>query len=229
MAAQRRLNRDELIGTALAVSDAEGLDAVTIRRVAQQHDVTPMALYRHFDDKDGLLAALAEKLVADALVPGPDERPWHVQMHEVLAGVLTALRPHPNATVLLLTRMLDSDAGLALTERVLALLSEAGMSVEEGADIACQVLNSLVTLVVSEPGRTEGADLETHDAAIRAKRAHLLSQSPRRYPHVVAAADAFADCASVEAYYQRGMDLMMAGLRGVCGAGRPAAAQPVAG
>jgi len=224
MAAQRRLNRDELIATALAVSDAEGLDAVTIRRVAQQHDVTPMALYRHFEDKDGLLAALAEKLVADAMVPEPDDRPWHAQTHDVLAGILTALRPHPNATVLLLTRMLDSEAGLALTERVLALLADAGMSVEEGADTACQVLNSLVTLVVSEPGRSDGADSEAHDAEVRATRARLLSLSPRRYPHVVAAADAFADCASAEMYYRRGVDLIVAGLRGV-----GSAAQPVAG
>ena len=73
MPAQKRLNRAELVASALAVADAEGLEAVTIRRIAQLHDVTPMALYRHFPDKDGLLLALAEQLLADALpLPEPD-------------------------------------------------------------------------------------------------------------------------------------------------------------
>jgi TetR/AcrR family transcriptional regulator, tetracycline repressor protein len=215
MAAQKRLNRADLVATALAVSDAEGLDAVTIRRVAQEHDVTPMALYRHFPDKEGLLDAVAERLLADARMPEPDDRPWHVQTDEVLSGLLAALRPHPNAAVLLLTRIIASDPGLALTERVLGLLSDAGLTVEQTAETGFQVLNSLITLVISEPGRAHGDDPEAREDAVRAKRAYLMSLSPRRYPHVVAAADALAQCASVEAYYLRGVELIVTGLRGI--------------
>lgn len=214
MAAQKRLNRDELIASALAVSDAEGLDAVTIRRVAQLHEVTPMALYRHFPDKEGLLDAVAERLLADARVPEPDDRPWDVQLHDVLAGVLDALRPHPSAAVLLLTRIVASEPGLVLTERVLALLSAGGLTVEESAEAASQVLNSLVTLVISEPGRAYGADPEAHEDAVRAKRAYLMSLSPRRYPHIVAAAGPLAECASEDAYYRRGVEMIVTGLRG---------------
>lgn len=215
MAAQKRLNRDDLITTALAVSDAEGLDAVTIRRVAQEHGVTPMALYRHFPDKEGLLDAVAERLFTDVRMPEPDDRPWDVQTEEVLRGLLASLRRHPNAVVLLLTRVIGSEPGLALTERVLSLLSDAGMSVEQTAETGFQVLNSLVTLVISEPGRTQGVDPEAREDHARAKRAYLLSLSPRRYPHVVAAADALAQCASEEVYYRRGIELIVTGLRGM--------------
>ena len=117
MAAQRRLNRDELITTALAVADAEGLDAVTIRRVAQLHDVTPMALYRHFPDKEGLLVALAGRLLAGAVVPEPDDRPWHQQLRDLLSSFLDALRPHPNAAMLVFNGMVTTEPGLAVTER----------------------------------------------------------------------------------------------------------------
>ena len=82
------------------------------------------------------------------------------------------------AAVLLLTRIVASEPGPALTERVLAALSAAGPTVEESAEASSQALNSLLTLVISEPGRRYGADAEAHDDAVRAKRAYLLSLSP---------------------------------------------------
>jgi hypothetical protein len=49
-----RLNREAIVTSAIALADAEGLDAVTIRRLAQDQAVTPMALYWHFRDKEKL-------------------------------------------------------------------------------------------------------------------------------------------------------------------------------
>ena len=214
MPAQKRLNRDELVTTAMSVVDAEGLEAVTVRRVAQQHDVTPMALYRHFDDKDGLLDAVAERILDDVRLPPADDRPWHAQMDDLLTGFLAAMRPHPNATPLLFDRMLTGESGLAVTERTLALLAEAGMSVEEGAEHACKALNFLVTLVLTEPGRDGDTDPAARDEALRAKRARLLTLDPARYPHVVAAAEPLTDCPSAEAYYRRGVESILTGMRG---------------
>jgi AcrR family transcriptional regulator len=213
MAAQKRLNRDDVVTSALAVADAEGLDAVTIRRVAQLHGVTPMALYRHFPDKEGLLAAVAEKLLAETRLPEPDDRPWHEQLGDVLTGVLDALRAHPNAAGLLLSDIMASDPGLALVERILALLAEGGHTVDEAAMTGSQVLVTLVTMVISEPGRALTDDPEAHEASVRARRARLLSLPPSRYPHVVAAADALAECTSEEAYYHRGLTMLLSGLR----------------
>lgn len=213
MAAQRRLNRDELITTALAVADAEGLDAVTIRRVAQLHDVTPMALYRHFPDKEGLLVALAGRLLSGAVLPEPDDRPWHEQLRDVLGGFLDALRPHPNAAMLVFNGMVTTEPGLAITERSLALMAQGGMSVERSAETASQILGSLVALAIAEPGRDLGPDPEANEDAVRAKRATLLALSPRRYPHIVAAADALAACSDQELYFDRGIDLIITGIR----------------
>ncbi|WUH90768.1 TetR/AcrR family transcriptional regulator C-terminal domain-containing protein [Streptomyces sp. NBC_00433] len=213
MAAQKRLNRDELVTTALTVADAEGLPAVTIRRVAQLHDVTPMALYRHFPDKEGLLVALAERLLSGAVVPEPDERPWHEQLRDLLSGFLDALRPHPNAAMLVFNGMVTTEPGLAITERALALMAQGGMSVERSADAASQILGSLVALAIAEPGRDLGPDPEASEDAVRAKRATLLALSPRRYPHIVAAADAMAACADQQLYFDRGIDLIVTGIR----------------
>ncbi|MCL2553763.1 MAG: TetR/AcrR family transcriptional regulator [Actinomycetia bacterium] len=214
MPAQRRLNRDELVATAMSVADAEGLDAVTVRRVAQQHDVTPMALYRHFDDKDGLLDALADSVLDDVRPPAADDRPWHEQMHDLLTAILAAMRPHPNTLPLVFDRVLACPSGLLLTERTLALLTEAGMDVQQGADAACQALNFLVTLVITEPGRTRHPDPATQDEQLRIRRAQLLSLDPARYPHLVAAAEPLTACPSTDEYYGRGIDLIVTGMRG---------------
>lgn len=213
MAAQRRLNRDELISSALAVADAEGLGAVTIRRVAQLHDVTPMALYRHFPDKEGLLVALAGRLLSDAVLPEPDDRAWHEQLRDVLTRFLDALRPHPNAAMLVFSGMVTTEPGLAITERSLALLAEGGMSVERSAETASQILGSLVALAIAEPARQLGPDPEANEDAVRAKRATLHALSPRRYPHIVAAADALASCPDPELYFDRGIELIVSGIR----------------
>jgi AcrR family transcriptional regulator len=166
---QRGLNQAILVSTALALADEEGLESVTIRRLAQHHRVTPMALYRHFRDKDEILDALAERLLADVKLPEPDQRPWHEQLSDLLSAFLAALRPHPNAAGLILTRILASDPGLAVAERALAILASAGLPVEQAAETASQALCSLVTLVITEPGHSHNPDPEARDDAIRAK------------------------------------------------------------
>jgi AcrR family transcriptional regulator len=212
MSAQKRLHTDDLVTTALAVTDTEGLDAVTIRRLAQHHGVTPMALYRHFPDKDGLLEAIADHLLAQVRPPAPDDRPWHEQLRDVLTALLDAIRPHPNAAPLLFTRMLASPPALAVTERFLALLTEGGLTHEEAVDTACQTLACLVSLVIADPARTHGPTREAREEAIRAKKALLLTLSPHHYPHIVASADAFATYAARDAYYHRGIDLIVKGI-----------------
>lgn len=54
------MTRDRILAAAKAVLDQEGLPGLTIRKVAHQARLSPMALYRHFDDKDALLNALME-------------------------------------------------------------------------------------------------------------------------------------------------------------------------
>ncbi|MEU3184476.1 TetR family transcriptional regulator [Streptomyces sp. NPDC006923] len=213
MAVKARLNRETLVSTALDLADAEGLDAVTTRRVAQHHGVTPMALYRHFRDKEEIFDALAERLLAQVALPEPDHRPWHEQTRDVFDAFLAALRPHPAVAGLVLNRVLTSEPGLALAERTLSLLAEGGFPVDQAAETGSQALCSLVTLVITEPGRGDGPDPETRDGTVRAKRAALAALPPRRYPHVVAAADALASCASDDVYYARGTAMIVAGIR----------------
>jgi AcrR family transcriptional regulator len=211
----RRLDPEKLATSALALADAEGLEAVTIRRLAQQHEVTPMALYRHFSDKDDLLAAIGDRMLSDIVLPAPTEERWDVQLQAILTAFLAALRPHPKVAQLALFRILVTEPGLALAERTMELLTEAGFSVDDAAEVGRQTLCSLITLVTTEPGSAEVTDPIGREDALRAKRAALAALPPRRYPLITAAADTLICPTSTDAYYQLGIDLAVAGVRGL--------------
>jgi TetR/AcrR family tetracycline transcriptional repressor len=211
----RRLDRDQLVTSALAIADTEGLDAVTIRRLAQEHDVTPMALYRHFSDKDDLLAAVADRLLADVTVPEPTDERWDLQLHALLAAFVAALRPHPTVAGLTLGRLLVAEPGLELCERILELLSESSLSQDLAAEVGRQAVCNLVALVAYQPGAGEENDALAWEDTIRVKRAALGALPPRRYPRITAVADTLVCPFDMDRYYQLGIENAVAGIRGV--------------
>jgi len=218
--AKERLSRERIVDAALALADAEGLEAVTIRRLAQDQGVTPMALYWHFKDKELLLNGIAERLVSEVALPtGSAEGRWDERFRDLLSAMLVVLRAHPAAADLLRTRIMLSRPGLDLTEQALGLLREAGFSPEQSAQLAGQALASIVLLVTTVPGVQVGEEAAEREQRLRTKRAAFQALSPERYPNLLASADGFTECGSVPAYFDLGLDLFMAGVRGVQPAG----------
>lgn len=75
MSSRTNLSIEKIVGTAAELLASEGAEGISMRRLAQQLGVTPMALYRWFPNKDALVDALAEHLLADAVVV-PTEGTW---------------------------------------------------------------------------------------------------------------------------------------------------------
>ncbi|RZT15443.1 TetR family transcriptional regulator [Kribbella sp. VKM Ac-2569] len=211
----RRLDPEKVVDTALTIADDEGPAAVSFRKLAAQHDVTPMALYRHFKDKDDLLAALGDRLLADVVLPEPTEEPWDVQLQALLGAFVTALRAHPRLADLTLSRILVAEPGLALAERALGLLIEGGFSTDDAAEVGRQSICSLIALVTTDPIVREVNDPEAREASLRRKRASLGALSPERYPLITSAAGALVCPSSRDRYYDLGLELVVAGIRGV--------------
>lgn len=214
-----KLDRETVVDAALGLADAEGLDAVTIRRLAQRLGVTPMALYWHFKDKDALFAALADRVWADCLAqlddgdagPGAPDDGWN-PLRRTLRTLVTTMHRHPAIATLVPTRVLSCDAGLEVTERTLDFLAERGFQPADAADIARFVLCSAVMLVDTQPG-AEIVQAEERAEVQRGKRIALASLSASRYPHVVGAAAHLTDCGDPEQYFARGAALVVDGVR----------------
>jgi TetR/AcrR family transcriptional regulator, tetracycline repressor protein len=217
-----KLDREAVIDAALRFADEEGLEAISFRRLADQFEVTPMALYWHFKDKDALLAAVADHVwddtlrdldrrMADPAASGDDEGGW-APMRYTVEALITAMRRHPALATFVPSRVVECDAGLSVTERTLAFLAHRGFTPSSSAEVARFLLSSAVMIVDSQPG-AEIAGLEEREEAQRVKRIALASLPGGRYPHIVAAAEYLTDCDVSDAYFERAVDLVVAGVR----------------
>ena len=211
--ARERLSREAVTGRALAVADEEGLEALTIRRLATDLGVTPMALYWHFQDKERLLDGVAERVLSEVTLPADDPAvPWEVRLRALLDALLDSLQAHPAAVEVIKTRIMLSEPGQELTERALSLLRSAGFSSERSAQLAHYMLTFMVGLVSGLPGFAVGADDEVHEQHLRMKRATLQALPPKRFPHVIESAGPLTDCGDAAAWFSRGLDMLLAGV-----------------
>jgi AcrR family transcriptional regulator len=91
----RGLTRDAIVATAVALADREGLDKVSIRRIAAQLDVRPMSLYTHVASKEDLLDLMVDAAIAEVLVPEPLSEDWRDAVRQIALRSRDAILAHP--------------------------------------------------------------------------------------------------------------------------------------
>src|SRR5690242_7499841 len=148
-----RLTRTAVVERALKLADVEGVAAVTIRRLAQELGVTPMALYWHFKNKDELLLGIIDQaLVGVAATRAPDD-PWQHQLRAMVEALVAAMREHPSLADLLHAVDMKQAATFARASNdALELLSRGGIGLVEGSWISGYLLHGSIGLVAGQPG-----------------------------------------------------------------------------
>ena len=229
MISRSELSRATIVERALDLADAEGLDAVTIRRLGQEFGVTPMALYWHVKNKDELLDAMGDQLFVGLDYATPPGAAWHEQLAAVVHALAAALRRHPACVDLAFRRIFSCEEGRQVSEYTLGLLREAGFSRRETADVATHALQTAVMLVRSEPGAEPGTTPEELAASLDVKRAYLDTLPVDQYPYIREMAGEMLHCDDSSAYYRFGVDVFVAGARAMLqSAGVAGAAQSTA-
>jgi AcrR family transcriptional regulator len=208
------LTREVVADRALAIADAEGIEAVTIRRLATELGVTPMALYWHFKTKEDLLAGLADRVLDSIELPARTGN-WADDIRAAMLVLVTAMRPHPQIAHLVSTQVMRNPTGLDLTEMALEILEDAGFAPEAASPLAMQALRAVVSMVTSDQVDDSGTTAEERDAHLRAKRAMLSSLSPEKYPALIRHADAMTYCSDVDEFFGLGIDLYVQGVQGL--------------
>lgn len=94
-AARNRLSTQAIVDTAIALADVDGLDAVSIRRVAAILQVRPMSLYTHIASKDELFALMADHLVGTVIVEPPLPEDWREALSLISRKVFVMFSSHP--------------------------------------------------------------------------------------------------------------------------------------
>ncbi|MEU6665182.1 TetR/AcrR family transcriptional regulator C-terminal domain-containing protein [Streptomyces sp. NPDC046727] len=143
---RRRLSRPVVLAAAVALVDREGLTALTMRRLAADLGVEPMALYRYIDGKEGLLDGLVEAFFAEVnerlrtsvervrpdAASASAEPPWRTELRRIARAFAGAVHAHPEVLPVVATRPLAvpvarrPEPWLQLTEHLFAVLARAG-------------------------------------------------------------------------------------------------------
>jgi TetR/AcrR family tetracycline transcriptional repressor len=126
--ARGELNKAAILSIALDLVDERGLEAVTMRRIADAAGLTPMSLYRHVRTKEEILIGLGE-LAWDLLAYNPpDDPPWDELLLESFKHMHRMLLDHPGVLDILLVMPGSSLAAYRMLDRLMGALNGAGFS-----------------------------------------------------------------------------------------------------
>lgn len=152
----KKVSTEEIADAALALLDAEGMEAVSFRRVAGELGVSHMTLYSYLDSKEALLDAMVGRALEVPELAKP-RGPWDTSLREVLVEIHAALVARPGIAELILTQSLDGPWVRAIRDRLLGLLKPAGFSRPRTVDAISVLMNYVLGTAIVEAGRGSGA------------------------------------------------------------------------
>jgi AcrR family transcriptional regulator len=199
------LSRERIIAAALELLEREGLEGLSMRRLAERIGVTPMALYRYFHDKDELLDAVIDAEVSQAPLARL-QGDWRRQLADLMRWLRDELMRHPEAVKLRLSRPIQSPGALRLTEAGMQILLKAGFARADAA-------YAYRTLFVFTFGSVAFGAHADPDQARRQTIAALTLLSPEEYPALASSIDEAAAAMTGDGPFEYGLSCLLNGLQ----------------
>ena len=181
--AKAPLSEDVVVDAALAILQSDGLEAVTMRRVAAALDTGPASLYVYVAGREGLLQAMLDRVVATVELEVPDRSRWRAQLHSLLVRVRQALAAHPGIAAMTLADPPTTAAVLRLVENLLGILLAGGFSPQDAA-WASDIFVLLATAAAREDDvrRPRGASDDERREQVANLRQTLAALPPDQFP-----------------------------------------------
>jgi AcrR family transcriptional regulator len=211
---QSRFSRSQIAAAAVAIADADGFEAVSMRRIAAALGAGTMSLYRYVATKAELLALIDDALLAETLVPGELPADWRAAIAGVARQTRQAYLSHPWAVQALQGKAAApaGPAGLRHAEQSLAALSGAPLSTRAKLDLLAIVADYVSGhLLHAADAARRLSDAETAEAAAAHNyvAARLASGD---FPHLAAVAADEAAGDSADARFELGLQMLINGV-----------------
>jgi AcrR family transcriptional regulator len=224
-----KITRDVVLAAALEIIDRDGVDALSMRRLAAALNRDPMIVYRHAANKAAVLDGVVETVLAQLHVDHADPD-WNSQLRAVARGYRALALAHPYVVPLLVTRPLATPLALRPRgtlrplEDILTLLTRVGFSGPDALHIYRALFGFLHGHILNELQELVDNPDETDDLLRLGLHRLPLAEFPllRSLAPVLASYDGAAEL-------ERGLDILLTGLAATLIPGRPdlGAAGPV--
>jgi len=200
---RRALTEGEILDAALSLLDEGGAEAASVRGIAGRVGVAPNAVYTYFPDKAAVIKALVERLLGevDHDVFADRSRPWRERVEALALDLRAHLSAHPGAVPLMIGGPMDGPHALALNERLLELLADAGLDRTEAARASYLLIVYVFGSIALEVADLHAPGPLPPEADRVAVRHRAFAATPvDDFPRSAAAADTMAGYISTEQY-----------------------------
>jgi AcrR family transcriptional regulator len=202
------ITREAIVDTAVRLLDRDGLDQLSMRRVADELGTGAASLYWHVGSKDGLLDLVLDRVIGEVDVPDPDPERWQEQVKELARAQRAVILRHRDLVRISLGRIPLGPNALELSERTLAVLRAGGLS-DELAVVGQQLLIATVNgFTLDETSPPQAGDWQRVGNEVRD---YIGSLPGERFPNLQAVADQFTVTDRDEAFDLL-LDIFVSGL-----------------
>jgi len=217
---RRGLTRESIVARALEIGGAEGLEAVSLRRLASELGVTPMALYRHVRDKQDLVNAMTETVLdgLDLTVGFQPGMSWTDRLRQAMETLKEEMEARPLALPLSIAYSGDGPLSFwRMTDDLLGIALGAGFT-RHDAVVLIRVMSNLLSgyLLLMSQGAVDPEQLGAQELELIRKRVELAQLSlPRdRFPHIHESAREVAEVwiGDPDQWWEDTVDLLVFGL-----------------
>ena len=162
--AERRtqLTRQRVMAAAIELADRDGIESISMRKLAQELGVEPMSLYTHVRNKDDLLDGMVDAVISRIPI-NADGADWKTSLRQLALAARSVVLRHPWAPRTVETRTAPGPAVLGYVNAVIGILREGGFSIAQ-AHHAIHILGSRV-LGFAQALFDDSADLDPETAA----------------------------------------------------------------
>jgi AcrR family transcriptional regulator len=207
------LTRERIVQMAIEHADQSGLEQVTMRKLARELSVTPMALYWHFANRDALLDAMAEDVAGRVVYDDRPQARWQERLRAVLSAMLRVLREHSWLGPLARHRIVPAPNFLGVLEVLLDTLRVAGYGPQAAASVVDLAMDSLAAMAAAFPVAEirQPKPRSPSEEQLRL-REQLDDLAGSKYPRIREAAMPLTTSDAPDAYVELGIDILVGGI-----------------
>jgi len=202
-----KIQREKVIEAALALLDREGLEGLTLRKLAQALQIQAPSLYWHFESKQVLIDGMADALVQDVARDLPRRQSWDERVRWIAVELRRALLQHRDGARVFAGTYVVTDNVLRTSEALISAFVQSGAGAQLAATYSFSVTYFVLGFVMEEQALGPGSMLD-----LASRKQAFFELAKEKFPNNWVARDAiFSE--DFDGRFSVGLDLLISGAR----------------